>query len=359
MRFSCAFLGSLTTQKSKVNNGKFEKTMKKKIFYFDVLRVVAAIAVVAIHVIGPYRYLTGEIPEFDWIFAIGMNGASRWAVPIFIMITGALLLADQRKLSWGYFIKRRVFKVLIPFLAWSIFYAALSGISLQNVNYYEMTDTLRQFFQKETYYHLGFFYYFIPLYFLIPLLRPIAQMRDQRPFLCLLSLWFLLITFKLMGMRYGLAEDVLLYGGYLLLGYQLYRSEVPFWGMLTAGVGALLATEYTAISASLEKESYTSLGWFSYTTINTALIAAMVFVLCQCISVTLSDASQANIEKISRHTLGIYLVHPIFLWPVRAFELQIGMAWITIPVLILVVFWMSYQFSVALAKCRYTAWLVP
>ena len=37
--------------------------MREKVGYFDLLRVVAAIAVVVIHVLGPYREQLGQIPN--------------------------------------------------------------------------------------------------------------------------------------------------------------------------------------------------------------------------------------------------------------------------------------------------------
>ncbi len=62
---------------------------REHVWFFDLLRCLAAIAVVAIHVLGPYREQLGQIPFTDWSVAVLVNGASRWAVPVFIMITGA------------------------------------------------------------------------------------------------------------------------------------------------------------------------------------------------------------------------------------------------------------------------------
>ncbi|WP_407331720.1 acyltransferase [Enterovibrio sp. 27052020O] len=333
--------------------------MQKKVFYFELLRVVAAIAVIAIHVLGPYRHIGSDIPQSDWLSAIAFNGASRWAVPVFIMITGALMLSDTRAFSPSYFVKRRVMKVFVPFVVWSVFYALLAAISLQNVNWSETIHRLAQLPIEETYYHLGFFYYFLPLYLLIPILRPLAQRESPDMFNTLLALWLSLCVARLMGVHLGAVEELVLYGGYLLLGYALHRREVPFGLLLFLGVLALVATEYTAISQSVAKGSYTSAGWFSYKTINTVLIAAMVFVLCQRWAERVSDKWQKRVTRVSRHSLGIYLIHPIFLWPLRETGIIFGMAWLSIPLVTLVVFVLSYWTSVGLSKWRATAWLVP
>lgn len=333
--------------------------IQKKVFYIELLRVVAALAVVAIHVLGPYRFLMGETPHADWVSAIAINGASRWAVPVFIMITGALLLSDTRPFSVKYFVQRRVMKVLLPFVAWSVFYAVLAAISLQNVNWTETVQRLIALPVEETYYHLGFFYYFIPLYVLVPVLRPVTQRDDPSLLYALLGSWLILCAARLMGVSLGWAEDLVLYGGYLLLGFVLHQRKLPLGGLLLLGLLALVATEYTAISESVSSERYTSAGWFSYKTLNTVLIAAMVFRLCQGWASRISGAARRTVTNISRYSLGIYLVHPLILWPVREFAFMPSMAWLTIPLMTLAVFGLSYVASVGLSKSRFTAWLVP
>ena len=72
------------------------KHMRERVLFFDLARCVAAVAVIAIHVLAPYRSELGVIPFDEWLIAVGLNGISRWAVPVFILITGALMLSDPR-----------------------------------------------------------------------------------------------------------------------------------------------------------------------------------------------------------------------------------------------------------------------
>ena len=55
--------------------------MKQRVLFFDLARCVAAVAVIAIHVLAPYRHELGVIPFGQWFTAVGINGISRWAVP--------------------------------------------------------------------------------------------------------------------------------------------------------------------------------------------------------------------------------------------------------------------------------------
>ncbi|MGB2080006.1 MAG: acyltransferase, partial [Vibrio sp.] len=130
---------------------------KQRVFFFDLLRCVAAVAVIAIHVLAPYRDTLGVLPFNQWFTAVAVNGASRWAVPVFILISGALLLSDQRPFDLKYYVQRRLGKVLIPFIVWSIFYAYLSGWSASGFDADLAKDVLANSYHHDTYYHLGFF----------------------------------------------------------------------------------------------------------------------------------------------------------------------------------------------------------
>ena len=65
-----------------------EKT-KKRIYYFDVLRVIACLAVIMIHTSGTYVLRNFRTFNF-WVRNL-FDSLSRIAVPLFVMISGALL----------------------------------------------------------------------------------------------------------------------------------------------------------------------------------------------------------------------------------------------------------------------------
>ncbi|MEF1216093.1 acyltransferase family protein, partial [Vibrio alginolyticus] len=114
---------------------------------------------------------------------------TRWAVPVFILITGALMLSDTRPFDGKYYIKRRLGKVLVPFLIWSMFYAYLSGWTSQGFDFETVKEVLSNSPFHATYYHLGFFYYFIPLYFVIPLFQWMVRNVDDNVLYTYLAFW--------------------------------------------------------------------------------------------------------------------------------------------------------------------------
>ena len=334
--------------------------MREKVWFFDLLRCLAAVAVVVIHVLGPYRDQLGVIPDSEWITAISFNSFSRWAVPIFIMITGALMLSDTRDFDAKYYVKRRLGKVLLPFLAWSLFYAMLSGLTLAGFDPVVAVQTLQALPVHETYYHLGFFYYFIPLYFVVPFFQLLVQKYDRGSVIGITGVWLVLTTLFLFKVGGFWSNELILYSGYLLLGYCLFQFRWPslVW-LLPLGIAALLLTDYMVVSNSLIKGEYTVGRWLSYKTLNTVLIAAMIFAVCQRYGEQLSEFWKQKLAFMSRYSLGIYLLHPIFLWPVREFNLYFAHPIIMIPLWTLICGGLALTASWLLGKSSKTAWLVP
>lgn len=333
--------------------------MREKIGFFDLLRCVAATAVVVIHVMGPYREEFGLIPDSEWMIAITSSAFSRWAVPVFILITGALMLTDTRPFDARYYVKRRLGKVLVPFLAWSVFYAGLTGLTLAGFDAQLAWDTLLALPHHETYYHLGFFYYFIPLYFLVPFLQIFVRRFDKPAILALTGLWLVFTTLFLFKIDGIWTHQLVLYGGYLLLGYCLLVYKPPLKWVLPLGIIALLLTAYMVLSTSFELGEYHVGRWFSYKTLNTVLAATMVFGLCRYFADKLSDSWQKRVQFVARYSLGIYLLHPLFLWPVRAFDLYFAHPLIIIPFWTIIAGALSLLTTWLIARNPKTAWLVP
>jgi len=325
--------------------------------YLDGLRVLAALFVVAIHVLGPYRMELGQIPDSDWLIAVGLNTVSRWAVPVFIMISGLLLLSASKPFNCSHFLRRRVMKVVVPFVVWSAMFAVIAGLSAQGFSLATTLSTLQEAPWHETYYHLGFFYYYIPLLLWVPVLRPILARLPSTAVALVGLLWIGVTAWYLAGGQGWWRNDFILYGGYLWLGFWLHqypRAQGLWWGL---GVAALGATMYQVLATSLAHQRYITQGWLSYTTVNTVLISAAVFLAVRALMA--GRASPAWLAQLSRYSLGIYLIHPLFLWPIRTYWPTLSPAWWWIPVLTLYAFSGAALVTAWLQRHRATAWLVP
>ena len=85
-------------------------------------RAIAIVAVVAIHSLGTVveQNFSGMGP--DWWLANAVDSASRWSVPVFIMISGALALDPNRGSKPRKFLSKRIWRIGIPLVFWTVVY---------------------------------------------------------------------------------------------------------------------------------------------------------------------------------------------------------------------------------------------
>ena len=335
-------------------------------FYIDLLRAVAAFAVVVIHTMEPYRVWFGQIPDYDWLSVVGLNVGGRWAVPVFIMITGALMLSDTRSFHLHYYLSRRVSKVLIPFLVWSVLYAFLGGVvwNYQGVSF-DMSVTLRLLDAlpyQETWEHLGFFYYFIPLYLIIPFLTPVVQaLSDDRLRMLVLG-WMVLTLLFFLQIQTRWFIDTVMYGGYLVLGYSLIRVPLKKHQRRAIYVGALFsvaAGTYGVWEISSAVGAYAPGLYTSYKTLNTVIVAMAVFALCSHCSGSIKGGGRKAVRFVGQHSLGVYLIHPMVLWLLQSWGFFPGLTLVSIPLMAAAVVAVTLFIVWWLRLSRITAWLVP
>ena len=96
---------------------------RSHVVWLDVVRFVAMFTVVCCHSTDPFNFYPGEPPaNIDQIkfWGVAYGSFLRPCVPLFVMITGALLLPVKGDTSVFY--KKRISRVFWPFLIWSVLY---------------------------------------------------------------------------------------------------------------------------------------------------------------------------------------------------------------------------------------------
>lgn len=69
------------------------ESIKKE--WIDYLRVIATVSVIFLHVSAEIPTLYKKIPDDIWWIGNFFDGAVRFCVPLFLMISGALLLGKK------------------------------------------------------------------------------------------------------------------------------------------------------------------------------------------------------------------------------------------------------------------------
>ena len=169
------------------------------------LRLIALLMVCLCHACDPLSAF-GTQEERRWVVAIG--SFIRPCVPLFVMLTGALLLPTRE--SFGGMARRRVSRLVAPFLLWTAVYAALPWLlatcgvaadAIQRVFFPFAaplhTDapsiartfllSLIQFNQYAV--QLWYLYLLVGLYLFMPILSPWLRQATPRAKLAFLALW--------------------------------------------------------------------------------------------------------------------------------------------------------------------------
>ena len=150
-----------------------------KIIAFDYIRVFAAYTVIVLHAVaGPF---IGYFNSEEWNIANFYESIVRWNVPIFIMISGALFLNKNKKLSITRLYTKNILRIIIVLLGWSIIYAIPTILKGHNLNYIFGAIIGGP-------YQFWFLRVLVGLYIAIPIYKIIATNRK-------IELYFLIIAF--------------------------------------------------------------------------------------------------------------------------------------------------------------------
>lgn len=193
------------------------KTKKQRIFYYDFLRAFAIIAVLICHVDFFFGPLNTPI---EIIGQMTFHDIGRIGVPIFLMISGALLL--NRDYELYDFIKRRFTRIIYPFIFWIIL--ILAQIYYMNGSYAKMWNT---FIGNPSI--TWYFWTLIGIYLFIPIINAFIEKYGESGIKYFLAIWFITIILKTFN-SYPLFPDFTLdyfasYIGYPVLGYYLNTHE--------------------------------------------------------------------------------------------------------------------------------------
>lgn len=220
-------------------------------WYLDLLRVISIAAVVVIHTAAQY-WSSLSVTSYEWNMANVFDGAMRWAVPVFVMISGALFLDPKKEQPIKKLYSKNVLRIVTIILFWGLVYALLHKPPT------DLTfSSLYDFFKVWVlgHYHMWFLYMIAGLYILVPILRCItASEQSTAYFLAVAFIVNSIIPFLTSFGHLSLLSDLLTkmmfevpigYSFYFVLGYWLNEhrfTSMQRRALLLGGVLGVIAT---------------------------------------------------------------------------------------------------------------------
>jgi surface polysaccharide O-acyltransferase-like enzyme len=258
---------------------------------------------------------------FRWGFVDIYQTLARIGVPLFVMLTGALLLEPSKnEESLRVFFKKRWVRIGLPFLFWGVIYFAWDFLVIK-IPF--TTTAVLQGILNGPYTQFWYLYVLAGLYLLTPILRIFMAHANEQLVKYFAIVWVVgvsLVPVFLTFTSFTLNNDLFTltgFVGYFILGallmtVKIRRSAIYLFMLLGIALTAL-ATYLLAVTVG-GTQMYYFQGYFSPTIV---LASVMVFMLLLTIPQpkvqpeTKPSIFNRLLKVISENTLAIFLFHVI------------------------------------------------
>lgn len=297
--------------------------MKKRETELDILRLLAMLAVIWVHVGGMETdSLPTADPNCQWL--IFLKSIMTWEIPVYVMISGRFFLDPARQMPFSK-ILRAIGRLVTAFLVWNVVYmvfyvltGSYGGLNWKGIASQALIGP----------YHFWYLYMIVGLYLITPFLRKIAEDKHLSAYFIGLFFLFMLLTrycvelpfigptiqamLDSMGMKF-----VLGYSGYYVLGYYLRKYPLSDkWErvLYICGAALLLLGAAANTICSVREGAYTE-RFTGYTHPNTILVAAAVYTLFtkRIGKVKFPEKVTHMVSRLTGYSFGVYLIHALIL----------------------------------------------
>lgn len=307
---------------------------KSRIYSYDIIRIIAVLAVVTIH--SASNLLTkSEFGSFNFTLGNLLDSVSRLAVPLFLMISGSLMLNEDRSIPAKKFL-RSAANIYFLLLIWSALYAVAFKILYPLVTHRAIN--LKEFIKAflNGHYHLWYLFMIVGLYLLTPVLRSFVKKENIKVVGYLLIITAVIYLLPVLlnvfaniilpykniiksyssNFKFTYTNEFLFYylAGWFITNYKLTSTQRRF--LYAGGTAGLFVTFIATQFYKGNNDSYSL--FYSTAMLNVVIYAVAVFTFFH---YSFKDKAPCKKTKtlttLSALTFGVYLIHPAFLFVIR------------------------------------------
>ena len=319
--------------------------MKDRIVYLSRIRALAGMAIVILHTFTMYGMVNADsLSETEEDVTRLVPYLMMWAVPCFVMVSGVLLLDEEREIGIKKILSRYVLRILLVLLLFiTLFFFLDLWMGGESFSVERLKEIPQKFFGDGSWAHLWYLYMLIGIYLLLPAFRIIAKHASNATLLYLGIILTIFVSViptveKLTENSIGFVIAISsVFPVYLFLGYMIHKERLQLsmvQGGCLAAVGMLLILVLTIPDLG-EKQAVIDKLLGNYAFLPVMLLSVGCFVLLRGRGVP--GARAAKIWGfLDRYSFGIYLTHLIYLrFLIRVVKwnpLEYGSFWMLIPV---------------------------
>lgn len=297
----------------------------------DFLRVIAAIGVVIIHTDNITSVVNDYVGGGSWWLSNALVTISLSAVPLFIMLSGALLIPRAQS-NWNNMFSRLTHRLLIPLFAWHfIYFGWRISFHREGWGFFEMVQSMF----GHGYHHLYYLWILAGLYLVLPLLQDFFSRWDRSHVRAVvigvlsLSMIQTILEFLLFDqpMFLPIAWKFVPYMSYALLGALLItakKSSLPTLKTILISLGTLLIAHtvlrYGILSLSERGENPVLWGYhvrdFFLAHFHPLIVVQTILSFLCIVQLELERLPmfiKHMVTNLSALCFGMYLIHPMMI----------------------------------------------
>jgi surface polysaccharide O-acyltransferase-like enzyme len=288
--------------------------------WVDHARILAALAVIFLHLASDVAESIWGSDTLYWWIANVYNSLVRWCVPVFVMISGLLLLDPNKSESLTDFYKKRVSRIMLPLIFWTLFFSAWTFvrgmIKGQEISLFHL---VRNALLGWPYNHMWYLYMVIGLYLFTPFFRKIVKFSSYNELLFLCVALFIVSMInqavnEMFSRRILLFIDwFLIYLPYFFAGHIINETkrDPPNWILYSCFLLSVILTSVGSHSLLRIRETYQEPYFYGYLSVTVVPMSISVMFILKKLSRPFIGAKLSRTLALS--SLGIYLVHPLSL----------------------------------------------
>lgn len=290
----------------------------------DLIKTVAILSVVMIHVSAQYLVVYGTVGTWQYDASVVWRCLCGAGVPLFLMCSGALMLRPEKELTVKRLYSHNVLRLIIAMLVWAFAYKLWDMYFGGGLNGAAVIRSIKEILLFNQNFHLYYIHIMLLVYVFLPVTRSFVKNASDREMRYFLIIWFIfgilyptlkpywpLVLIKgfpeqwAMNMTYSAI-------GYTVLGWYISKNNksAKLGAVLAAAGFAAVCLPTLLVSRSDGVLFENCLGGM---TVGICLLAAGIFILCLHVD-DMGRKIGSFVTYVSKASFCIYLCHMFFVY---------------------------------------------
>lgn len=285
----------------------------------SLMRIIATLVVIFLHTLSTLWINSGLFFMTEQQQLVLSTGSliMNWGVPVFLMITGCLLLDPKREITVRDCLVKYTRRALLALVIFGIPFSLIESIATEHTFRFSMVpQSLLNLVTEESWGHLWYLYALIGIYLTLPIWKGYVKSSSRKTQRYILIVLFIISSIfpfldSVFGIEIAPHLSMVSWPVFYLLAGAYFGREVPGW-LSHKKIDALILIVTAAIAILVGVLVFPS--GYSFLNNSSPLIAVMALLVFFLLSgVKVSGKAAGRLWSIDRLCFCVYLIHPLFI----------------------------------------------